>query len=188
MKLKTILPFALSFCTLFPVAANAGTFDFSFVFGDVTNVATVTSAVLTTTDTPVGGAYTITGITGSYDFYIAGTVNVSRQIAGLLIPDTSYSADDLLYLNGGPHLDVSGLTFTLAGGAYGGDDFLGDVNIYYDSYNKGYYEPIEIATGPGTLTVTPASSSAPEPASFSLAALAGLTVLGFRRRLFGQCA
>ncbi len=184
MKLKTILLFAVTVCTFFPVAAHADTFDFTFIFGDVTNVATVTSAVLTTTDTPVGGAYTITGITGSYDFYIGGALDVSRSIAGLFIPDTSYSADDLLYLNGGPYLDISGLTFTLAGGKYGGDDFDGHVNIYYSSENKGYYEPIEITSNPGTLTVSPASSAVPEPASFGLAALAGLGIFGSRRRLF----
>lgn len=178
VKLRLILFSALSFCTLFPVAANADTFDLSFVFGDVNNDATVTSAVLTTTDTEVGGAYTITGITGTYSLYLGGTLDVSRNIAGLFVPDTSYSADDLLYMNGGPYLDVAGLTFTLQGGAYGGDDFLGDVNIYY--YNGAYYEPIEITTAPGTLTVTPASSAVPEPASFGFAAIA-FAVFVFRR-------
>jgi hypothetical protein len=79
---------------------------------------------LTTTGL-LNGAYTVTGISGTWNGY---------TITGLL-PPGSYGDNDNLLFPAGPHLDDSGITFQVNAP---GDDGSGDVNVYYDG--SGYTE------------------------------------------------
>jgi hypothetical protein len=169
---------AICLVGILPPAARADNFNFNYVQGDTSGIATATSAVITTAPTATPGVEQITAITGTYSIYLGGTP-ATDNIVGLFTPDTSYQADDLLYLNGGPYLDEFGLTFTLQN--FAGDDLGHHVNIAYDtSPSPGYYEPVEFAQGPGTLTL---NSTAPEPASFGLVALAACAlIVSYRRR------
>ena len=165
---------------LVPPGAQAGVFNFAFQQGD-NNYGTQATGTLTTTDSPGSGSQTITDISGNWTIYIGGTPTV-RNITGLFVPDTSYSSDDLLYLNGGPYLDTMGMTFKLDS-ASGGDDFQGDVNISY--LNGTYVEPIEIGANAGTFQLSPALAATPEPVAllplaFGLLACAFLYIRKFR--------
>ena len=74
-----------------------------------------------------GGAYTVTGISGTWNGY---------TITGLL-PPGSYGNNDNLLFPAGPHLDDSGISFQVNAP---GDDGNGAVNVYYDSGSSGYTE------------------------------------------------
>ena len=175
MRLRTTLLAAICLAIggFYCEPANAKTFDFSYQIGD-SNFGIFASGVLTTADTQVNGAYSITGITGSRTVTF-GSSQLTQTITGLLYPDTAYGAKNLLYVDS-PYLDDSGFTYTLEGG-FGGDDFQGDVNFAY--FNGAYYEPIE-GPGAGSLTLTPASA-VPEPTSWGLLAGGGLAILGLYR-------
>ncbi len=160
-------------CGLCANRANADTFSFSYQLGDQ-NIGVITSGILTTTDSPVNGAYTITGIMGSRTVIFEGVAEAAQTITRLLQPDTSYGANDLLYIDA-PYLDDSGFTYTLQSGSRG-DDFSGDVNFAY--FNGAYQEPIEGLAPGGNFTLT-AMSDTPEPASFGLMAGAVLAAMGF---------
>lgn len=159
--------------------AKADVFDFSYTlpsgFDPLTYVTA--SGTLTTTDTLVHGAYTITGITGSRTLALDGVGNFTQKITGILNPDTAYGADNLLYPSS-PYIDSSGFTYTLAGGI-GGDDFSGDVNLEYFANSGLYSEPLE-GFEPGKLTIQ-AVDSVPEPASLSLFGMALLALVAARR-------
>ena len=181
MKSRLFLTTAIlaAACGLCADRANANTFSFSYQLGNE-NFGVSASGTLTTTDTPINGAYTITGITGSRTVSFEGTPDATQAITGLLQPDTAYGSTDLLYTDA-PYLDDSGFTYTLQSGSVG-DDFNGDVNFSY--FNGAYQEPIEGLAHSGSFTLTSASDT-PEPASFGLLASAVLAALGFcitRRR------
>lgn len=173
LTLRQCSAFFLSLFVVFPLAAQADTFDFNYQQIDGYGNGTSTTGTLITTDSPGGGIQTITSIDGTYNLYFAGAVLASEQITGLPQPDNAYGADDYLYLGGGPYLDNNGLTFTVNGP---GDDGAGDVNIYF--YDGAYYEPTEINEVSGTFTLT---SAVPEPASAALAGCSGLLLFGFSR-------
>jgi hypothetical protein len=160
-------------------SAQSATYDFTYTLPGFDSSTYVTaSGTITTSGPMVDGGYQITGITGTRDFVIEGSDNI-QAITGLLQPDTAYSADDLLFLNGGAYFDEYGITFTLAGG-YGGDDFAGDVNL---SYYNGYVEPLE-GTSAGVFTLTPVDL--PEPGSVALVAAGLVGLFAARRRIAGS--
>jgi hypothetical protein len=138
-----------------------------------------------TTTGLIGNAYTVTGISGTWNGY---------TIMGLL-PTDSYGSNDNLLFPGGPYVDNSGITFQVNAP---GDDGSGSVNLFYNSsgytedsddvgysqflniafpttfFNFSYYFPGEgstpmdvsaagtlttIQTGPGTYSVTDISGT-----------------------------
>ena len=163
------------FSALLPIGAYADTFGFSYQRIDQFGNGDTASGTLVTTDNPGGGIETITNIlNGTFDFYLGGALLTQEQITGVPMPDSTYpTADDLLYLNGGPYLDSYGLAFSVYNPTYNSS---GDQIIYY--YNGGYWDANEIATVPGTFTL---DTAAPEPASLALAGIAGLLMFGFHR-------
>ncbi len=151
-----------------PVVASAGVYDFSYkITSTQSNVYVDASGVLTTLNTLINGGYQITGITGSRTESLGSFGVYTQAITGLLSPDYIFGSDNILYLSG-PHLDMGGMTYTLAGG-YGGNDGFGDVNVYY--YHGHYGEVVEGGNfksfNLATATVTP-PSNVPEPGSLAL--------------------
>ena len=157
-KVLGLLFVALFLAVVSPVFAD----QFSFTYTPTTGIDTGGSGILTATNLG-SGEYQVTGITGTWDGF---------AINGLLSTGTCCSNpanDNLLYLNGGPYLDLGGLGLTFIAG-------LVDVNLYYsgtyivlsaDNSTPGNY----IQTSTGDFTV------APEPGSLVMLG-AGLLVLG----------
>jgi hypothetical protein len=83
-------------------SANATALYFAYSY---TGDGVASAGILTTTNTLVGGAYTITGI--------QGTRNVS-DLSGLLAPGTFGANDNLLY-PAGPFVDTAGFSFDAGG-------------------------------------------------------------------------
>jgi hypothetical protein len=118
--------------------AHATTLYYTYSY---TGNGIASAGILSTTDTLVGGAYTITGI--------QGTRNIS-DITGLLPPGAFGANDNLLYPSG-PFVDAPGFSYTSGGFSYN----IGNSNVACGSATP----YAETATGlcPGTnvsLTVT----------------------------------
>lgn len=140
MRLRTtFLTLAFCFAT---VSVRADTFDWSFTVacnlcgpfvnqqgmpvdngGSAATLFIDAGGTLTTTDTPVNGALTITGITGmrTTNWYMGQYLYPSETdtITGLIPPDPTNplglttANDNLLYPNGNPVVDSSGFAFTM---------------------------------------------------------------------------
>jgi hypothetical protein len=155
-------------------SAMALDWNFSYDFPNAPGERSFASGVLTTTDTPLGNAYTITGISGTRTFN--GTTNT---ITGLLVPD-SYGGNDNLLIVEAPWLTGFGVSFAIDGdnNGRGGNQ----VNVFFDrSPFAQRHTEFNGAVGWGNFAVTPV----PEP-STSLLTAAGLMVLIGASRLRAQ--
>ncbi len=150
---------------------------------------------LTTTDTPVNGALTITGITGTRttNWYMGNYLYPSEtdSITGLIPADPTnplvltIAPDNLLYPNGNPVIDRSGFAFTLNCSDCGDYDGLGIVQIagqFPDTYAE--LGMSGIGSGFTSFTLTPTAAT-PEPATFVLFGIAGFIAVFYRRRRAG---
>jgi hypothetical protein len=149
-------------------SATAATFDFSYSLPPDPmgpSPFAVTANGVFTTSAFNGTSYTVTGITG---------IRNGQTITGLL-PPNAFSGNDNLLFPSSPLVDGNGISFTVAGV---GDDGLGHVNLFF--IDNGYTEDTP-NVGLGTLTITPVTSSVPEPGSVGLAA-GGLVAFVYLRR------
>ena len=141
--------------------------NFSFLGTDGFGDSITVNASLTTTSTKMnttnGPAYQITGITGSWTYFISGAGAFSSYIGGLqTVFGINSTPDNLLYTNPQEYLDTAGLGFTVP--QQGGDDFNHDVNIYFGGTAGVYCEsPSDEPTLCGPVGVT-----TPEPGSLVL--------------------
>ncbi len=141
MKLVNKLSFATaSAVVVFTTVAGSSAaqaiqlFDFQYSFPSYEENGTAISAsgVLTTTDLdPLNNNYTITGISGAR--VAQGT---TEKIIGLLSPGEYGINDNLLNANP-PLLTKNGFSYLVAGN---GEDGMGNVNVFYSSFNEGYSE------------------------------------------------
>ena len=141
--------------------AQAGTYRLDYT---LIGSATTGDLLVTTTDTPTGGPFTVTSITGERG---GDTVTALSPYAG---------SDQLLYATD-PRFDLSGVSFSTAGS--------GDFNLY--SYNNQYFElssnvdPVGYPQNGSPISLT--VSEVPEPASIGLF---GVAVLGLGALLYGR--
>ena len=149
---------------------------------------------LTTTDTPVNGALTITGITGTRttNWYIGYQYPAeTNSITGLIPPDPTnpfgltIAPDNLLYLHGNPIIDISGFAFTLDCsdcGDYGLQppgivQIAGQgPNAYSELGTTGYY------SGDSSFGVGLVPATTPEPSTFVLFGMTGCATVFYRLR------
>jgi hypothetical protein len=127
-------------------------FNFSYGFPGAPSVSA--SGTITTVDTPIGGGYEVTGISGFRTVTIpASGVDpemVFTQPITSLLPVGYYGASNLIYPGGPEFLDGGGISF------FAGED----INVYFSSGN-GYTEyPDRFGYGDFTL-----SAIAPDPPS-----------------------
>ncbi len=152
-------------------SARADVFDFSYTQGNVDpdSIYLSISGTITASATATPDVYSITNVSGTEILTIAGS-SYTSDITGVLSPDPSYSADNLLYTSGlVPYLDEYGFTFTTDGN---GSDSQGDVNIAYLTAQSVYTTPYEGPAQNGAFTVSSGLTGVPEPASITM-------VLGF---------
>ena len=150
------------------------TWNFSYDIGPKRSNTTQASGTLTTLDTPAGGPYTLTGITGTISFEgTAWTIN------GLINPGGFFQNDNSLSPTS-PHLSEGGIAFSATPqGSSTATNFL----VFY----SGVYWQDSLAPGsnetdklPGTFvsqfTLSPASA-APEPSSAVLASFGAIAFI-----------
>ncbi|WP_428488139.1 PEP-CTERM sorting domain-containing protein [Rhodopila sp.] len=152
-----ILVAALAVATA--TTAHAGTYEIDYtsqnpaIYGDV---------IVTASDTPAGGPFTVTGITGS-----RGTDTITAL--------SSYAGSDQLVYAADPYFDLSGVSFSTASS--------GDFNLY--TSNGSYYElssnldPVGYPSNGVPVSIT--ISAVPEPASIAVLAV-GILGLGVMLR------
>lgn len=129
-------------------------FDFQYSFPSYEENGTAISAsgIFTTTDLdPINNNYTITDISGTR---IAQ--GITEKIIGLLSPGEYGINDNLLNANP-PLLTKNGFSYLVSGN---GEDGMGNVNVFYSSFNEGYSE-FSSDVDFGNFSVTP--RYVPEP-------------------------
>jgi hypothetical protein len=139
---RSIVLFVLSVFVGFSASANAGILYFAYSY---TGSGIASAGILTTTDVPVGGAYTITDIQGSRNV---------NDIGGLLAPGTFGANDNLLFFPGGSFVDTAGFSYQAGGLSYN----IGNSAVACGSANQ--YAETNTGFCPGTavfLNVTPFS-------------------------------
>lgn len=132
---------------LIALPAQAASYVFNFSQGTASATGT-----LTTTDTLVNNAVTITGITGTYN---------GNAITALLAPFSYGGNDNLLYINSSPLLDTAGFSFTASGLSQ---------NIYWNTSSQQYISVRDYApAGPaGVFSIREIGSGVPEPGTWAL--------------------
>jgi hypothetical protein len=165
----------LLFALSYPAAASTLMYDFSISGSGISS-----SGELTVSD--IGGIYTVTDMTGTYD---------GHAITGPLTAGTFQGNDNLIFPSG-PYLDLPGTSFS-AGSS--------DYNVFYDNSNNncessaGYHVYIGgSASSPPcgstvdkkvSFSLTPVVTATPEPSSVLLTGLPVAFLFGFaviRRR------
>ncbi len=129
-------------------------FDFQYSFPSYEENGTAISAngILTTTDLdPTNNNYTITDISGTRT-----AQGITDKIIGLLSPGEYGINDNLLNANP-PLLTKNGFSYLVSGN---GEDGMGNVNVFYSSFNEGYSE-FSSDVDFGNFSVT--ARSVPEP-------------------------
>lgn len=163
--------------------------------GSPANLFVYAGGTLTTTDTPVNGALTITGITGTRttNWYMGVYLHPAETdtITGLIPPDPSNPlglttpTDNLLYPNRNPVINGGGFAFTL-NCQYCGDYGIAPAGIVQISgQGPGDYTELGssgINVGTSLFTLTPAAAT-PEPAPFVFFGLAGFAAVLYRSGL-----
>jgi hypothetical protein len=158
---------AVAAVALMPSPARAGTIAWSYSGDFDNNAATPDSGGGLLTYSAIGGGeFLVTGISGTFD---------GAAITSLLTVGTCCSPpnnDNLLYLGGGPLLDLGGIAFSTAGA---------DFNLYYGNFggltqmaSTPYADIATINAGYGVFAV-------PEPSTVALFGI-GLTGLFVLRR------
>jgi hypothetical protein len=154
------------------LTASADTFNFSYsVTVEPADIPDMASGTLTATFDPIANDYNVTAITG--------TTSAWGAITGLISPGGYQTNDNLFFYPAQPYLDFDGISFTVTGA---GDTGTGQVNLF--GFEGNYYEYQGDPSFPGTLTITPAVSGVPEPASGTLllAGIGGIGATFWRRR------
>lgn len=147
--------------------AFADTFQWSYT--PTSGTDTGGSGTLTATNLG-GGEYQITGISGTWDGFSINSLLPSGTCC------SSPADDNLLFMNGGPFLDESGVGFSFIAGIF-------DVNLFYENGYQAlsalfFTAPnVAIETSTGNFTVT-----APEPGSLMLLGAGLLGLAGATRR------
>jgi hypothetical protein len=156
------------------------TWDFSYTV-TARSVSTSASGELTTTSTPTGGPYTVTGISGTFTF---GTV--SESITGL-IPPNGFLGNDNQISPTAPFLDSSGISFAVPSFNDGGVQ-VSDVEILFRPTLSIYTSNIGTSGGffsvPGSVVsefqLTPATAaSVPEPSTAIVAVFGAVAFLAY---------
>jgi hypothetical protein len=203
MRLRAAL-FALAFFATFQVRADTFRWSFNvscYLCGPFVNqqgmpvntggvpatLFIAAGGTLTTTDTPVNGALTITGITGARtaNWYMGQYLLPSETdtITGLIPPDPSNplglttATDNLLYPKGNPFIDHSGFAFTM-NCIYCGDYGPSGI-VQITGQSPGVYSELGatgVYSGPTSFTLTPAPAT-PEPSTFVLFGIAGFVAV-----------
>jgi hypothetical protein len=151
-------------------SAMALEWNFSYDFPNAPGARSFASGVLTTSDTPVGNAYTITGISGTRTFN-----GVTNTITGLLAPDSFGGNDNLLRVEA-PWLTGLGVSFTLDGDNNGRGE--NRVNVFFDGSPFAHrHTEFNGVVGWGSFAVTPV----PEPSTELLAVIGLAALIGVSR-------
>ncbi|BAB78204.1 PEP-CTERM sorting domain-containing protein (plasmid) [Anabaena sp. FACHB-709] len=133
-------------------AAQLFNFQYSFPSYEVNGTPIYASGTLTTTDLdPINNSYTIIGINGKRT-----DKGITETIIGLLLPGT-YGVNDNLLNASQPLLTTNGFSYLVSGS---GEDGLGNVNVFYSSFNEGYSE-LSSDVDYGNFSINP--RSVPEP-------------------------
>lgn len=192
----------LTFCFLtFQARADTFTFSYSiqcgncgpFIGNSPTELLTSASGVLTTTNTPVNGALTITGITGTRTSNWFGApptyLNVPETdtITGLFPSDPSNPyqlepfPDNLLFPNGNPVIDSTGFAYLLS---CVNCQHYGDYAQIASNGPKLYSEVGPSGfIGVNSFTLTPVAAT-PEPSTFVLFGIGAFALFLCRIRSF----
>jgi hypothetical protein len=159
--------------------------DFSYTVSNGSDT-TGASGTLTTTSTPSGGPYTVTGITGTWTFD-----TVTESITGVIAPGY-FSGNNNLLSPSAPHVGVGGISFSVPSTTISGI-LITSVNIFYDDPFS-YYTSLAAdtrhlrvdGTNTSLFSLTPASTTAvPEPSNAIVAVCGAVAFIAhgwFRRR------
>jgi hypothetical protein len=136
---------------------------------------------LTTTSTPTGGPYTVTGISGTFTFD-----NVTESITGL-IPSNGFLGNDNQISPTAPFLDSSGISFAVPSFTDAGVE-VSEVEILFRPNLSIYTSNIGTSGGffsvPGSVVsefeLTPATAaSVPEPSTAIVAVFGAMAFLAY---------
>jgi hypothetical protein len=156
------------------------TWDFSYTVTSHSDSSSA-SGQLTTTSTPTGGPYTVTGISGTFTYD-----NVSESITGL-IPSNGFLGNDNQISPTAPFLDSSGISFAVPSFTDNGVQ-ISDVEILFRP-NLSLYETNIGSSASfysflggvvGEFHLAPATAaSVPEPSTAIVAAFGAVALLAY---------
>ena len=143
--------------------------DFSYTVSDGTNTSGA-SGTLTTTSTPTGGPYTVTGIsaTWTYDNTVSEPISTLVALGG-------FDNNDNLLSPTSPFITGNGISFEVPTTTIAGDS-INQINIYCSNEynqqlgNNGSFELDVLGSSISEFTLTPATA-VPEPSTAVLAAI-----------------